>query len=107
MNYVNTTLNITIVLLCTYVVSYIIVYLATVYDMAAKGRGSILDNVYIAKFLWLISAILYYLSYYTLLLFKNIWLYATFNNSRSFQTILLILLLLLSITILSLYMKLY
>jgi hypothetical protein len=104
MNYVNTSSNILILLLATYVVSYIIIYLATIYDLSARGKGSILDNPYLLKFMTMVSAVIYYTIYllYQLSIKAYVFLYDIDIHSAILLGVIL-----LSITITILYMKIY
>lgn len=103
MNYVNAIINVSLLLIITYMISYFIVYVATVYDVAVKGKGSVLDNPYLAKFLLGITTAIYYILYY---------LYVAIQGSinytmRNAQTALLIFLVILSLTLCILYTKIY
>jgi len=84
-------------------ISYFIVYVATVYDIAAKGKGSVLDNPYLAKFLIFISTAIYYIIYYV-----YVALQGTFNYVvRNVHTAFLVFLIILSVTVCILYTKIY
>jgi len=108
MNYFNTSTNIIILLLFAYVISYIILYLATIYNLSASGKGSILDNPYLLKFMTMITTIIYYTFYAVqqlgikmYIVGYNIWL------TNDFHSMVLLGIFLLSMAIAILYMKLY
>ena len=105
MDTINGVLNISIVLIVTYMICYAIVYAVKVYDLAVKGRGSVLDNPFLAKIVFLMSTLLYYMTY---------GLYSFLEGSRIFilqnvsiPNAILILLILLALIICILYMKVY
>ena len=103
MDYINAIINMSLLLIITYMISYFIVYVATVYDIAVKGKGSVLDNPYLAKFMLLLSTAIYYIIYYVYAALHGIFNYVVRNAHTSF----LVFLIVLSLTLSILYTKIY
>ena len=105
MDTINGAINISILLIVTYFICYFIVYVANVYDLAAKGRGSVLDNPYLAKFLSLLSSGLYYVMYYFFQGMEGTRIFIL--NNISFRNGVLSFMVLLSLILCMLYIKIY
>lgn len=105
MDTINTIVNISMLLLVTYIICYFIVYVTTVYDLAAKGKGSILDNPYLAKFLGFLSTFLYYVIYGIFVALEGMRIFILKNISG--RNAFLLFLILLSLTLSILFTKIY
>jgi hypothetical protein len=103
MDYINAAISISFLLIMTYMICYFIVYIATVYDFAAKGKGSILDNPYLAKLMIFISTAIYYIIYYVFVSIQGTYNYVLRNKETSLLTFMIVL----SIIICILYTKIY
>ncbi len=76
-----------------------------IYDRAATGRGSILDNPYLAKLVYLITIILYYIIHFLYLSFMNVRLFILRNINLHMA--ILFTMVFLSVTLCVLYTKIY
>ena len=103
MDYINAAIHISFLLIITYMICYFIVYVATVYDFAASGKGSILDNPYLAKFIVFVSTFIYYVLYFVVVFIQGTYNYVLRNKETSLLTFMIVL----SIVICILYTKIY
>jgi hypothetical protein len=105
MDTVNTVVNISLLLLVTYIICYFIVFVTTLYDLAARGKGSLLDNPYLAKLFGFLSTFMYYVIYSSFVALEGMRIFILKNVS--FRNAFLFFLILLSLVLSILYTKIY